>query len=121
MNLVLQYYATAGISQMMADDMEALRRLDRLITSSNATVKDLLDQALVAADISDETDEEMSDNGPLVTMAMTVMSLQKEMRQWQSHRGAGIGESNPYQGVTWSDSTGWNPAYRISGIGTGHK
>lgn len=92
---------------MMEGDLESLRKLDRLITSNNATVADLLEQAMVAAEISNDTDSDMLiDNGPLVTMALTLMNLQKQMLTLMAQQNsAGIGESNPYHGVTWTDTT----------------
>lgn len=87
---------------MTADDMKLLRKLDRLIMSDSITVKDLMEQALVAAEITDESDDRYTDAGPLEAMARALTNLQIQVATMTAQRAAGIGESNPYENITWT-------------------
>jgi hypothetical protein len=91
----------------MVGDIERLRTLDKLIMCRNETVKDLIEQAIVASEIVNESEERYLDIGPLELMYTEIkaMRVQIESLTKNSH---GIGESNPYQNVTWTDNTtGW--------------
>lgn len=83
-----------------------LRSLDRLLISNNSTVRDLLEQAIVVAGIVDESEEKYLDLGPLELMFNELQLLRTEMNMLlQNKTAVGFGESNPYQNVTWADST----------------
>ena len=92
----------------MVDDLELLMKLDRLVTSDDPTVHDALKSALVLVEVS----EEIKDNdGPFMRMYSRIADLQHQidmlLDMLQSSR-SGMGESNPYQNVTWADNTtGW--------------
>ncbi len=89
----------------MEGDLNLLRKLDRLITSDSVTVTDLLEQAMVAAEISDE-DADILFEGPLSSMYNKLLNMQHQLDYLIASRNSGMGESNPYQNITWtSDKT----------------
>ena len=88
----------------MVDDLELLMKLDRLLCSDNPTVIDALNSALVLVEVSDEIKD---NDGPFMRMYSRIADLQHQIDMLKS-RGVGMGESNPYQNVTWTDNTtGW--------------
>lgn len=82
-----------------------LHKLDRILLSNNATVNELLEQAIVAGHIADDADENVI--GPLTAMyheLQTMKLIVSNMNSTTGQRqyGYGLGESNPYQNITWS-------------------
>ena len=88
----------------MEGDLILLRKLDRLLTSNSVTVADLLEQAMVAAEITDE-DADILFEGPLSSMYNKLMYIQNQLDLLMASRNSGMGESNPYQNITWTDRT----------------
>lgn len=98
---------------MMADNdqdtLTLLRKFDRMITSNNTTVADLIEQAVVASEIADER---LYDIGPLELMYTELRETKSQVETLtlliKSYSTYGMGEQNPYQNITWSDNTsGW--------------
>ena len=82
--------------------LKSLRKLDRLITSNNTTVQDLLDQAYVAAEIADDDSEIWTDIGPLERMYSELQVMSKAILQLQSE--INLKRDNSYENVTWTQS-----------------
>jgi hypothetical protein len=117
---------TAGTYLMKADDFfnsniqTQLRSLDKLIISDNATVRDLLEQAMVAASITSDPDEEHK-LGPLEVMYHEIQLLKSQLADMPRTSGYWINSpttdntagwyGNPYQdplrnypdGYAWDD------------------
>lgn len=86
--------------QMTEDNhlLEHLRRIDRLFSNDNPIVKDLLEQALVASIITDDTDE-IDEYGPLQVMYHELLRLRIDITNLRGEMG------NHKTGSYWSDST----------------
>jgi hypothetical protein len=96
----------------MAGDIDKLRMLDKLILCNNETVKDLLEQAIVASEIVNESDKQYLDMGPLELMYTELKSVRTQVEtltmMMNKNNTYVSGETNPYQNVTWTDNTsGW--------------
>ena len=99
----------------MVDDLELLMKLDRLISSDDPTVIDALKSALVLVEVADENKDKDND-GPFMRMYSKIADLQYQI-DFLKGKIAGMGESNPYQGVTWTNTTStadnyWNDPTR---------
>ena len=91
---------------MMEDDKDVLtllRRFDKLIVSKSTTVADLVEQAVVASEIADETWETWRDAGPLERMYQemrvlinTVSTLQADINSMRT---------SSYENVTWTNTS----------------
>ena len=68
---------------MMADDslLEHLRRIDRLFSSDNPTVTDLIEQSIVVNLVTDDTDQNDTDQSyrPLEIMYHELVSLREDI------------------------------------------
>jgi hypothetical protein len=84
----------------MVDDLELLMKLDRLITSDDPTVMDALKSALVLVEVADEVKD---NDGPFMRMYSKIADLQYQI-DFLNGKIAGMGESNPYQNVTWTNT-----------------
>jgi hypothetical protein len=97
----------------MVDDLELLMKLDKLVSSDDPTVQDALKSALVLVEVSDE----IKDNyGPFMRMYSKIADLQYQI-DFLKGKVANMGESNPYQGVTWTNTNStadnyWNDPTR---------
>jgi hypothetical protein len=92
----------------MVGDIERLRTLDKMILCKNETVTDLLEQAIVASEIVNESEEKFLDIGPLELMYTEIKSMRAQIESL-TKSSYDIGEGNPYQNVTWVDTTsGWS-------------
>jgi hypothetical protein len=97
----------------MVDDIELLMKLDRLVSSNDPTVMDALKSALVLVEVSEETKD---NDGPFMRMYSKMADLQYQI-DFLKGKIAGMGESNPYQGVTWTNTNStadnyWNDPTR---------
>jgi hypothetical protein len=89
---------------MMADDLDLLMKLDRLVTSEDPTVMDALKSALVLVEMAEDPP---ADTGPLMRMHRKLIDMQYQI-DFLNGKLAGLAQTNPYQGVTWTDNTtGW--------------
>lgn len=86
----------------MDDDslLELLRRIDRLFSSDNPTVTDLIEQALVASMV---TDDDGLNYGPVEMMYHELVRLRTDINQLRGEI------SNNRTGSYWSDSTSHDP------------
>jgi hypothetical protein len=99
----------------MVDDIDLLMKLDRLVSSDDPTVMDALKSALVLAEVSEETKDKDND-GPFMRMYSKISDLQYQI-DFLKGKIAGMGESNPYQNVTWTNTNStadnyWNDPTR---------
>ena len=86
--------------QMTEDNhlLEHLRRIDSLFSNDNPIVKDLLEQAVVASIITDDTDE-TDQYGPLQVMYHELLRLRIDITNLRGEMG------NHKTGSYWSDSS----------------
>jgi hypothetical protein len=84
----------------MVDDIELLIKLDKLVCSNNPTVQDALKSALVLAEVSDEVKD---NDGPFMRMYSKIADLQYQI-DFLNGKIAGMGDRNPYQNVTWTNT-----------------
>ena len=100
----------------MANDIELLRKLDRLLTSDNPTVMDALKQALVLSDVAaEESDDSELDNGPLVTMYEELRRVKIELQYMRAKDQQPLGGD-----YRWTNTTGYDPNHPWFGTGTGY-
>lgn len=87
----------------MMDDNTILKKLsaiDKLLSSNNPTVKDLIDQAMIASAIVEE--ESYEDVGTLQMMYQELIRLRNQVHELQND------QKYHQTGSYWSDSTtGW--------------
>jgi hypothetical protein len=97
----------------MVDDLELLMKLDKLVSSDDPTVQDALKSALVLVEVSNE---DKDNDGPFMRMYSKMADLQYQI-DFLKGKITGMGESNPYQGVTWTNTNStadnyWNDPTR---------
>jgi hypothetical protein len=97
----------------MVDDLELLMKLDKLVSSDDPTVQDALKSALVLVEVSDEIKD---NDGPFMRMYSKIADLQYQI-DFLKGKINSMGESNPYQGVTWTNTNStadnyWNDPTR---------
>jgi hypothetical protein len=77
-----------------------LRTLDRLITHKNDSVRDLVEQAMVLADIADESAESYADAGPLEIMYNELQTLRYQIAELAVQKVPGTG-------TYWNNNTSY--------------
>jgi hypothetical protein len=91
----------------MVDDLELLMKLDKLVSSDDPTVQDALKSALVLVEVSNE---DKDNDGPFMRMYSKMADLQYQI-DFLKGKMAGMGGSNPYQGVTWTNTNSTSDNY----------